>query len=404
MKAIRYIRNVFNAVFRPSALTTAQEELLREIYGGGVTSSGISVNYDTAMNLITVHSCVKILSETVKQLPLHLYKREGQKREKAEDHPLYSLLHDAPNSWMTSSEFWGMAQTHISLRGNFYAYKAMIGDKLKELIPLNPDSIVKIEQQTDYSLKYQVKDVWGNIRELDGSKIFHLKGLLLDKSYMGLNPIQYIREALGIPLAGEKFVARYFGKGMHPGAVIKHPLNLSVKAHSDLREALKKKYAGLGSTHDLMLIDEGMDISFPEVKLVDAQFLEQMKFSESQIAGFFRVPLMLLQTGDKTPTYASSEQFMLSFVIHTMMPILVNIERGISKSLLTNEERKIYYPKFSVNALLRGSMKERADFYKEMVNAEIMNPNECRALEDLNPYDGGDEYRTRTSTVREPKK
>ena len=403
MKAIRYIRNVFNALFRPSALTAAQEEMLREIYGGGATYSGISVNPDSAMKLITVHSCVKILAETVKQLPLHLYKRNGQKREKALDHPLYSLLHDQPNSWMTSSEFWGMAQTHISLRGNFYAYKATIGERVKELIPLDPDSIVKIEQLPDYSLKYHVKDIWGNIRELDGSKIFHLRGLLLNKSYMGLNPIEYLREALGIPLAGERFVAKYFGKGLHPGAVIKHPLNLSVKAHSDLRTALKEKYAGLGNVHELMLLDEGMDIVFPQVKLVDAQFLEQMKFSESQIAGLFRVPLMLLQTGDKTPTYASSEQFMLSFVIHTVMPMLVNIEKAITRDLLTSSEKKAYYPKFSVNALLRGSMKERADFYREMVNAEIMSPNECRALEDLNPYDGGDEYRTRTSTVREQK-
>ena len=401
MGLIRYFKNLARAMFRPSALTKAQEEMLLEIYGGGVTASGIAINPDTAMKLITVHSCVKILAETAMQLPLHLMKRNGDKREKAINHPLYTILHDQPNSWMTSAEFWGMAVAYRALRGNFYAYKIMVGNQLRELIPINPDSIVKIEQLPDYTLKYHIKDIWGKERIIDQSKIFHLRGLVYDKSYMGMNPIEYLREALGIPAAGEKFIAKYFGNGLHPGAVIKHPLNLSIKAHSELREALKQKYAGLGKVHDLMLLDEGMDITFPQVKLVDAQFIEQMKLSEEQIAGLFRVPLMLLQTGDKAPTYASSEQFMLSFVIHTMMPILVSIERAITRDLIA--QKNTYYPKFAVNALLRGSMTERANFYREMINAEVMSPNECRALEDLNPYEGGDEYRTRTSTVKEPR-
>jgi len=405
MDIIKYARNIFNSVFRPSALTKAQEELIREIYGGGVTKSGISVNSDTAMRLITVHSCVKVLSETVKQLPFHLMRRNGRIREKAFDHPVYRLIHDRPNEWMTSAEFWGMAQAHISLRGNFYAYKATNGHgEIKELIPLDPDLVVSVKQNPDYSITYQIKDVNGAIHEFDQTKIMHLRGLLLNKSYMGLNPIEYVREALGIPAAGEQFVAQYFGKGLHPGAILEYPGSLSPKAHADLREAIKKKYEGLGMSHEFMLLDEGMHITFPEIKLVDAQFLEQMKFSESQICGLFRVPLMLIQSGDKAPTYASAEQFMLSFVVHSVMPILVNIEKAVNRDLLSPKDQETYYAKFSVNALLRGSMEERAKFYREMVNAEIMNPNECRALEDLNPYDGGDEFRTRTSTVRqEPK-
>jgi HK97 family phage portal protein len=154
----------------------------------------------------------------------------------------------------------------------------------------------------------------------------------------------------------------------------------------------------------MMLIDEGMKATFPEIKLVDAQFLEQMKMTEAQICGLFRVPPMLIQAQSNTPTYASAEQFMLAYSIYGVTPDCVNYEKTIRRDLLTPEQRNKYYAKFQVAALLRGSMSERAQFYREMINAEVLNPNECRDLEDRNPYEGGNEYRTRTSTVKEPAK
>jgi len=83
------------------------------------------------------------------------------------------------------------------------------------------------------------------------------------------------------------------------------------------------------------------------------------------------------------------------------MPYLVNIEKAIYRDLLTEEEKKTYYAKFQVNGLLRGSAKERAEYYSAMINAEVMCPNEARELEDLNPYDGGEIYRTRTSSLKQ---
>ena len=163
---------------------------------------------------------------------------------------------------------------------------------------------------------------------------------------------------------------------------------------------MKAKYEGLGQSHEFMLIDEGMGIEFPEIRLVDAQFLEQMKMTEAQICGLFRVPLMLIQSGDKTPTYASAEQFMLSYSVYGVTPDVVNYEKAIRRDLLTPEERKTYYAKFNVDALLRGDFKTRMEGFQIGVNTEILCPNEARDLLDMNPYPGGDEFRTRTSTVK----
>ncbi len=68
----------------------------------GPTPSGKTVNERTAMATSAVYACVRVLSETIASLPLHVYRRTGQGKEKAVDHNLYYLLHDEPNPEMTS--------------------------------------------------------------------------------------------------------------------------------------------------------------------------------------------------------------------------------------------------------------------------------------------------------------
>jgi len=369
-------------------------------YGGYFpTESGVSVDSNAAMRLITVQNCVRVRAFTISQLPCHLIEIKGNQKEHATDFYLYEKLHDQPNSWMTASEFWGMAEAHVCLRGNFYAYKMGL-TKIDQLVPIKSDAVTKVEQNDDFSLVYQIKFKDGSIRPIPGQKIFHLRGLTLD-GVIGVNPIEYARETVGTGIASANFIGRYFSKGLHPGAVIKHPLDLNSSAYSNLRESLNKKYQGLGKTWEFMLIDSGMEIDFPTIKLVDAQFLEQMKMNESQICGLFRVPLMLIQSGDKTPTYASAEQFMLSYSIYGVTPDVVNYEKSIRRDLLTPQERKKYYAKFEVRALLRSSFKEQMESFATAIDKEILSPNEARALMDMNPYEGGNEYRTRTSTIRE---
>lgn len=374
-------------------------------YYGGIapSSAGINVSLDSAMRLITVQNCVRVRAFTISQLPCHIMEKQGEKKLQAIDFYLYEKLHDQPNSWMSASEFWAMAEAHICLRGNFYVYKMGIeGRPIQELIPLGPDTVTKVEQNKDYSITYHVKMRDGTIVQIPGNKFLHFRGLTLD-GITGVNPIEYAREAIGLGLASNQFLGQFFSKGMHPGAILKHPLVLNAPAHANLQKNLKAKYEGLGKSHEFMLLDEGMDIAFPSIKLVDAQFLEQMKMNEAQICGLFRVPLMLIQSGDKSPTYASSEQFMIAYSVYGVTPDCVNYEKAIRRDLLTPQERKKYYAKFNLAGLMRGDFKTRMEGYQIAINSELLNPNEVRNLEDLNPYEGGNEYRTRTSSIKETK-
>jgi len=372
-------------------------------YGGLIpTQAGVPMDSDTAMRLITVQNCVRVRAATISQLPLHLMRSDGEMKHKATDFYLYEMLHDQPNSWMTAPEFWGMVEAYVCLRGNFYAYKLGIeGRPIQELIPILPDAVDKVEQNDDYSLTYSIKLKDGTTKPYPQNKIFHIRGLTMN-GYTGMNPIEHARETLGLGMASEKFLSRYFGKGLHPSAIIEHPSALSAPAHKNMKAVFTEKYAGLYNSQELMLIDEGMKINFPTIKLVDAQYLELMKMNEAQICGMFRVPLQLVQSDSKTPTFASAEEFSRSYVVYGVAPDCVNYEKAIRRDLLTTNERKEYYAKFELRSLLRGSFKDQMDGFGIAIDKCIMNPNEVRSLIELNPYyPDGEIYETRTSTTKD---
>jgi HK97 family phage portal protein len=274
------------------------------------------------------------------------------------------------------------------------------GRPVKEIIPIQPDKIVKISQNNDYSLTYQIRLGNGETKEYPQSKIVHFRGLTLD-GINGVSPIEYARETIGLGASSTRFLSSYFGKGLHPTAILTHPLRLSPQDHANMLAAYKIKYTGIDHAQELMLVDDAMKIDFPTVKLVDAQFLEQMKMGEAQICGLFRVPLMLIQSGDKTPTYASAEQFFLNYSVIGVTPDCKNYEGVIWRDLLTPEERKRYYAKFNVDALLRGDFKTRMEGYAIGINCEMLAPNDALEKEDMNPYEGGEIHRSRTSTIKQ---
>lgn len=389
-------------LFRPLDMSPEElERAIRDVYQGGPTSSGVQVSSDSAMRLATVYSCVNVLARTLGQLPCHLYRKNGREREKADDHILYRLLHDQPNEWMTAPEHWNMIMNHLALRGNYFALKnrTTLG-RVIEIIPLAPGIVQEVVQNKNWSLNYKCRFPDGSQFDVPGSEIMHLRGMVVN-GYLGVNPIQYVRESIGMGLAAEEFGARYFGSGTHPGIVVEHPYKIGPEAQKNLQNSLMESYSGLGKAHRLLLLEEGMKFQKITIDPRDAQFLELRQYQRSEIVDiFFGMPLSLLNGTDSTPTYASAEQFSLDFVIYALMPWLANIEAGIKRDLLQPEERATLYPKFQAAGLLRGDIKSRFEAYQIAINSEIICPNEARELEEMNPYVGGDEFRTRTSTVK----
>jgi HK97 family phage portal protein len=400
------MKGIFSRI-RPKAMTSDEiSRLIIDTFGGGTTASGQSVNSTTAMQAMAVHSCVKIKADSIAQLPCHLYVEKGNTKDKAKDLRLYRLLHRQPNQWMTAPEFWGMCSACLDLRGNFFALKSGLpGREVQELIPIPMGRVKEVIQAPDYGLFYKISRPDGSsIDTIPGNRIMHIRGLVLD-GFMGINPIQYARESIGLDQALVKHGAKLFSHGTMIGGVLQMPgafkdRTMAQKFLDDFNDT----YSSVENAHKTALLEQGVTWQKMAMTSVDSQFLEARNFQKKEIVDlFFGLPLSMLQSGDKVATYASADAFDLEYVKYALTPRLVNIEMAIFRDLLTEEQKENYFAKFSTGGLLRGDTAARTAYYQGMVNIEAMNPNEVRELEDMNPYPEGNEYRTRTSTVREKK-
>ncbi len=361
------------------------------------TATGITVSPESSMRSTAVYNAVTIIAGTVGSLPLPVYQRlDNEGRERAPDHPLYSLLHDEPNSVMTSMTFWEMALVHLLHHGNFYAEKER--DPLNEVRALWPLPANRVEPKPlgddlKNGLYYEITKKNGQTYPMMSRDIFHIPGLGFD-GIKGYSVIKMAKEAVGLGLAAEAFGERFYKNNMRPGIVLKLSgkfEDLSDQALKNLKQSFQEQHGGAENAHKPLFLEEGMDFASYSIAPEDAQFLELRKFQVVEVARMFNLPPHKLGDLDRA-TFSNIEQQELNFVIGTIRPWLVRIEQLIRARLFSTADQGTYYAEFLVDALLRGDSVARAAFYHSMRMDGLMNANEVRARENLNPIPGGDKY------------
>lgn len=196
---------IFSGLFKsrdkPQNRTTGSNYAF--FFGG--TTSGKAVTERSAMQMTAVYSCVRILSEAVAGLPLHLYKyTDSGGKAMALDHPLYRLLHDEPNPEMSSFVFRETLMTHLLLWGNAYAQIIRNGkNEIVALYPLMPNkmSVDRDEDGRLYYTYYRGTDEAIKNKEfavtLQPSDVLHIPGLGFD-GLVGYSPIAMAKNAIGM--------------------------------------------------------------------------------------------------------------------------------------------------------------------------------------------------------------
>lgn len=371
---------------------TTSKELYNAMFSGPESDTGVAVSPESAMRYTTALSCVRVLSESVAQLPLMLYKaRSDGGKDRADDHPLYQVLHDKANGWNTAYEYKEGQMVNLATRGNGYAFiERDSKGRTSGLIPLNPDGI-EIKQAGNWSPLYTAVMPNNQRRTLKSSEIHHIRGPM-PIGYKGQSIISLARNAIGLGLAAEKFGSHLYKNGVKPSGVLKHPGAIGPEATQALREQFEEKYGGLANSSRPLVLEEGMEWVALSINPDDAQFLDTRKFQRSEIAGVFRVPLHMIGDLDRS-TNNNIEHQSLEYVMHCLMPWLVRIASAANRDLLTARERaEGYFCEFLPDALLRGDFKSRMEGYAQQIQNGIRSPNEVRSLENMNPREGGDEY------------
>ncbi len=366
-----------------------------ERFWGANVNSGVTVNEMNAMKYVTVFSCVRVLAETIGSLPLFVYQaRSGGGADKVHSHPAYHLLHNAPNDEMTSQTWRETIMGHIALSGN--GYSRIVTNSRGQLLSIEPLEWHRVEPFKDvetHKLMYRVINDDGVVETLVPRKILHIPGLGYD-GIVGYSPVRMAREAIGLGLAATEFAARFFGQGMNIGGVLEHPGSLSDTAHKHLKESLEARGSGLANAWKPLILEEGMKWTRIPMPLTDAQFLETRKFTRDEICGLFRVPPHMIANLERS-TNNNIEHQSLEFVKYTILPWITRWEQTLNWKLFSDSERaRGLYVKFNVEGLLRGDYKSRQEGLGIQRQNGIINANEWREMEEMNPIDGasGDAY------------
>lgn len=365
----------------------------------GSSSAGKNVNERSAMQMTAVYACVRILSEAIAGLPLHMYHyMEDGSKAKALEHPLYHLLHDEPNPEMTSFVFRETLMTHLLLWGNAYAQIIRNGKgEVIALYPLMPNRM-EVNRDKNGKLYYQyttssedAKTMEGSTVILDPSDVLHVPGLGFD-GLVGYSPIAMAKNAIGLAIATEEYGSKFFANGAAPSGVLEHPG--VIKDPTKLRDSWNRAFGGSSNSNKVAVLEEGVKYTPISISPEQAQFLETRKFQINEIARIFRVPPHMVGDLEKS-SFSNIEQQSLEFVKYTLQPWIIRWEQNLQKALLTEEEKKTYFFIFNVEGLLRGDYQSRMQGYATARQNGWMSANDIRELENLDKIpaeEGGDMY------------
>lgn len=373
---------------QPTEKRTSYSDLLSALSLGQRSAAGVTVTEEGALASTVVWACVKVLAESIAQLPLITYRRLSTGgKERAVEHPVYGLLKDAPNPELTAFEFRSTLAAHVALWGN--AYAEIVWDKRgypASLWPLLPGKMAVERRNGVLVYTYELPD--SRRVTLSSQQVLHVRGLS-GNGIVGYSPIREAMQAVGLGLAMEEFGARYFGNGARPGGVLIHPGKLSEEAHKRLRVSFNEAHQGLDNAHRLKILEEGMTYQAIGVPPEEAQFLQSRQFQIAEIARMYRVPLHMVGDLDRA-TFSNIEQQSLEFVQYTLMPWLTNFEQAYQRDLLTPRDRVNLDIEHLVDGLLRGDNKSRNEALAIMRQNGVITVNEWRAIENMNPVEGGD--------------
>lgn len=360
-------------------------DLASLLASANATSAGIAVNPSTALEYAPVLAAVRLIAESVGQLPVHLFERNGDDRKRADDHPVERLLTKLPAPWVTPFQFKTDMTAGLLLHGEAFALVARATDgRVLEMVPLHHGAVTT-ETAPDLSPLYFLTLADGTRRPLDHSEVFHLRGLSVAQG-KPLSPVHAGRDAIGLGIALQRHASNLMRRGARPAGVLEVPGKLSDPAVNRLRASVQSLHSGIESG-GTMVLEEGAKYSPLAFSSVDLEFQAMREFQVAEVSRLFRVPLSLLSEMSRV-THANAESLGRQFLSLTLLPYLRLWSETIFRDLLTEDEQDRFYAEFTTGALEMANLGERIDALCKSVAGGLMTADEARGRENLPPQGG----------------
>ncbi|MGD0629017.1 MAG: phage portal protein [Terracidiphilus sp.] len=391
----------------PNPLTGKKAELplgapynlgtLASLLTGVRTNSGQYVTPERAMRSAAVLACIHILTEDLSALPLNLFRRTPQGAALATDHPLFRLLHDTPNQFQTSMELRESMILDVLCFGQSFTEKVIERNGISGLYPLSAGRMTYMDPLSMYlppdpPLMWRYADPHIGQRVFLSDDLWTVRMLAPGGTINGQSLILLAREAIGLALAAEEQGASLFRQGVQTDFTLSTDDALDENAKKQLTEVFQRRYSGSGNAWLPLVLEGGLKASRLGLTAQESQYIEARAFQLQDIARIFRIPDVLLGISQgKSSTYASAEQFFLSYCKYTLQPWCHRIEQSIHRDLLASSEAADYFVKHDLDSLTRADLQTRYAAHAAGIMAGFLTRNEARQMENLPTLPGLDE-------------
>lgn len=356
------------------------------------TRSHVHVTEQTALGVSAVWCAVRVISEAVGSLPLVTYQQgPNGERNRAEDYPLWSMLHDEPNPEMTRPVFFETMMVSALLWGTAIAeiQRDQAGDPIA-LWPVHPQFVEFLRDTQTGELLYRYTPPPGVVSDpskpagpiiLRQADVIAIPGLSPDGS-SGYRLLQIARENIGFSIACDRFGASFFGNGARLGGMLSAPNKLSPEARENLTKSFRLDYAGVDNSGKTGLLEEG--IKYDPISYSDdgGLYTATRSFQIAEVARLFNVsPTKLHDLG--RATWANLSTLNTDFFVTTLRPWLEKIECEIERKLIGTGSK--YYVEFLADSILRGDITTRYAAYNVAITAGFLTDDEVRGFENMPP-------------------
>ncbi len=346
-----------------------------------------TITVETAKKLSTVYRCMNILSDDIAALPFQQFERleRGSRRVKpdGDSRNVAYLIEIEPNRWQTPFVFKKRLILDLLSMGNAYIWRPV--SSYPELFQLEAGKVRPVFDKRG-NRYFQVLFDNGETKDIPDPEILHLMINPDKKGVYGRSVLGYAQDTINRQIGANNSRNTLTGNGLLPTAILKVNGQISEEA----RQKVKDSY--LKSAQDGVMVQDNAILDFKQITMnaSDVQFLESIQATETEIANYFGLPQYKLNLGKQS--YQSNEQQQLDYLGTTLNPYLVQFEQSARLKWLPTEEQDAGFFRFERKAVMQLDTKTQADFLHTQILDGIYSPNEARAINDLEPYPGGDQH------------
>lgn len=350
----------------------------------------ISITPENSLKASAVLACVRVKSESMAQLPMHVYRRLPNGGKEIADVPLETVIGKMPNNWQTPFEWIELMVSWMMLYGNAYSLiKPGRRGSATELIPLHPTRIT-VERLVNGNLRYKYNDhETGKIATYRQSQIFHLRWLSSD-GVLGYVPSSLSQETIALARAAEIFSGSFFGNGARAGTVLESDNPLKPETMKRLRDSFNEIHQGAQNFSKTAVLPHGIHIkAMPTDSQSAAQLIETRRFAVEDIARSMRVPPYMIGMMESSSQYGSMEQQARDFMTFSLMPEMKRFSQAATRDLIADEQSDLYID-FDASTFLQGDFAARSSWIRELFHIGALSVDEVRMAEGLNPLPNGE--------------